>query len=151
PPRPICRRAPARSSRSARRTSRAARPVKTTMPFRLKVFAGVLLLLVVLVMVVPLVVPISEPPGVRPLAEVAGEDARYIDVLGVGLHVQQAPLVPVAGRSTVLLLHGFPTSTYTFHELAPALVGANTVAVDLPGFGLSQRPEPSEFVGGFDP
>lgn len=121
------------------------------MPFRIKVFIAVLALLLVLVLVVPLVVTIAPPEGVRPLADVAGPHARYVDVLGVGLHVEQEPAQPVEGRPTVLLLHGFPSSTYTFHELAPGLEGANTIAVDLPGFGLSERPRPADFVGGFDP
>lgn len=121
------------------------------MPFRIKAFGVVLGLLVLLVLVVPLVVPIAEPEGVRPLAEVAGPDARYVDVLGVALHVELEPDVPVPGRPTMLLLHGFPSSTYTFHAVAPGLTGVNSVAVDLPGFGLSQRPQPDEFVGGFDP
>ncbi|HLU83396.1 MAG TPA: alpha/beta hydrolase, partial [Trueperaceae bacterium] len=121
------------------------------MPFRIKILTAVVALLLVLAAVVPLLAPISPPPGVKPLAEVAGPQARYVEVLGVGLHVDLMPPVPVQGRPTVLLLHGFPTSTYTFHELAPGLAGANTVAVDLPGFGLSHRPEPSEFVDGFDP
>jgi len=121
------------------------------MPFRLKALFAAVALVVVLVIVVPLVVPIAPPAGVKPLAEVAGPDARYVEVLGVGLHVELEPRVPVQGQPTVLLLHGFPSSTYTFHELAPRLEGVNTVAVDLPGFGLSQRPRPSDLVGGFDP
>lgn len=124
------------------------------MPFRLKVFVGVLALLLVLVVVLPLVLPIAPPPGVRPLAEVAGPDARYVTVRGVDLHVELDPAEPMPGRQTVLLLHGFPSSTYTFHALAPSLAsleGVNTIAVDLPGFGLSQRPQPAEFVGNFDP
>lgn len=123
------------------------------MPFRLKVFTIILTLLVVLMVVVPLVVPIQPPPGVRPLAEVAGPDATYVEVLGVDLHVVREPRQPVAGARTALLLHGFPSSTYTFDELAPALAerGFNTVAVDLPGFGLSERPQPPGFDGGLDP
>ncbi|HET8985511.1 MAG TPA: alpha/beta hydrolase [Trueperaceae bacterium] len=121
------------------------------MSFRLKVFVAVLGLLAVLLVVAPLVVPIAPPAGVRPLAEVAGPDARYVEVRGVGLHVELEPERPVEGRPTVLLLHGFPSSTYTFHEIVGKLEGVNTIAVDLPGFGLSQRPGPSEFVDGFDP
>lgn len=123
------------------------------MPFRLKVFTIVIALLLVLVVVVPLVVPFGPPPGVKPLAEVAGPDARYVEVLGIDLHVELDPPTPAPGRPTALLLHGFPSNTYTFHELAPALVerGFNTVAVDLPGFGLTERPQPPDFAGGFDP
>src|SRR5690606_29122846 len=63
------------------------------------------------------------------------------------------PASPVADGTTALLLHGFPSSTYTFHDLAPALAerGFNTIAVDLPGFGLSERPQAPDFNGGFDP
>jgi pimeloyl-ACP methyl ester carboxylesterase len=43
----------------------------------------------------------------------------------------------------VLLLHGFPTSSFMFHELIPRLAGDyRVIAPDLPGFGFTDvRPE----------
>ena len=52
-----------------------------------------------------------------------------------------------AGRKdapTILLLHGFPTSSHMFRELIPILADRfHVVAPDLPGFGRSDmQPEP---------
>ena len=52
---------------------------------------------------------------------------------------------------TVLLLHGFPTSSHMFRELIPALAdGYHVVAPDLPGFGFSDAPDRASFKYTFD-
>jgi pimeloyl-ACP methyl ester carboxylesterase len=44
--------------------------------------------------------------------------------------------------STLLLLHGFPTSSHMFRQLIPALADRyHVVAPDLPGFGFTETPE----------
>src|SRR5713101_6342168 len=43
---------------------------------------------------------------------------------------------------TILLLHGFPTSSHMFRDLIPALADRyHVVAPDLPGFGFSDAPD----------
>jgi pimeloyl-ACP methyl ester carboxylesterase len=50
------------------------------------------------------------------------------------------------GRPTVLLLHGFPSSSHSFREVMPALADdAHVIAPDLPGFGLSSSPTVDEY------
>jgi pimeloyl-ACP methyl ester carboxylesterase len=113
------------------------------MSFRIKVSLAILAVLVVCVAVVPLVVPIPPPEGVRPLAQVAGPGAEYVSVAGVDLHVRRWD-GPADGPS-FLLVHGFPYSSRTFDDLAPLLAQVgDVVAVDLPGFGLSERPDPTD-------
>jgi len=52
---------------------------------------------------------------------------------------------------TVLLLHGFPTSSHMFRELIPALATRyHVVAPDLPGFGFSDAPDRSKFKYTFE-
>jgi pimeloyl-ACP methyl ester carboxylesterase len=52
---------------------------------------------------------------------------------------------------TVLLLHGFPTSSHMFRELIPALAGNfHVIAPDYPGFGQSSAPSANEFQYTFD-
>lgn len=47
---------------------------------------------------------------------------------------------------TVLLLHGFPTSSHMFRNLIPALAESfHVVAPDLPGFGFSDAPDRKQF------
>jgi pimeloyl-ACP methyl ester carboxylesterase len=47
---------------------------------------------------------------------------------------------------TILLLHGFPTSSHMFRNLIPALADRyHVVAPDLPGFGFSDVPDRKRF------
>lgn len=47
---------------------------------------------------------------------------------------------------TILLLHGFPTSSHMFRNLIPALADRyHVVAPDLPGFGFSDAPDHKRF------
>ena len=52
---------------------------------------------------------------------------------------------------TVLLLHGFPSSSHMFRHLIPALADAfHLVAPDYPGFGYSSAPTVDQFAYTFD-
>jgi pimeloyl-ACP methyl ester carboxylesterase len=52
---------------------------------------------------------------------------------------------------TILLLHGFPTSSHMFRNLIPALSDHyHVVAPDLPGFGFSDAPDRKKFRYTFD-
>ena len=52
---------------------------------------------------------------------------------------------------TILLLHGFPTSSHMFRNLIPALEESyHIVAPDLPGFGFSEAPDRKKFRYTFD-
>jgi pimeloyl-ACP methyl ester carboxylesterase len=54
-------------------------------------------------------------------------------------------------RPTILLLHGFPTSSHMFRYLIPTLADDyHLVAPDLPGFGFSDAPDRNEFRYSFD-
>ena len=51
-----------------------------------------------------------------------------------------------ANAPTILLLHGFPTSSHMFRNLIPALADRyHVVAPDLPGFGFSDAPDRKQF------
>ncbi len=52
---------------------------------------------------------------------------------------------------TILLLHGFPTSSHMFRDLIPALSDRfHLVAPDYPGYGYSSMPSVDEFDYSFD-
>ncbi|MDX2457149.1 MAG: alpha/beta hydrolase [Gammaproteobacteria bacterium] len=52
---------------------------------------------------------------------------------------------------TILLLHGFPTSSHMFRNLIPALSDRfHVIALDYPGFGNSAQPSIDEFDYTFD-
>ena len=50
----------------------------------------------------------------------------------------------------VLLLHGFPASSFMFRELIPRLADQfRVIAPDLPGFGFTEVPEKRKYVYSF--
>ena len=56
-----------------------------------------------------------------------------------------------AHAPTILLLHGFPTSSHMFRNLIPALADSyHVVAPDLPGFGFSDSPDRTKFLYTFE-
>jgi pimeloyl-ACP methyl ester carboxylesterase len=51
----------------------------------------------------------------------------------------------------VLLLHGFPTSSFMFRELIPRLANDyHLIAPDLPGFGFTEVPPERKYLYSFD-
>ncbi|EHN00426.1 YNR064C-like protein [Saccharomyces cerevisiae x Saccharomyces kudriavzevii VIN7] len=52
----------------------------------------------------------------------------------------------VAGNPTIVLLHGFPSSSNMFRNLIPLLASQfHVIAPDLPGFGFSETPDDYTF------
>jgi pimeloyl-ACP methyl ester carboxylesterase len=73
---------------------------------------------------------------------------RFQEVLGRKIFYREAgdPKNP-----TILLLHGYPSSSHTYRELIPLLSGRfHVVAPDNLGSGYSDRPDPNEFTYTFD-
>ena len=67
---------------------------------------------------------------------------------GVNLFYREAG---PSSAPTVLLLHGFPTSSHMFRDLIPKLaVRYHVIAPDFPGFGQSDSPDPAIFHYTFD-
>jgi pimeloyl-ACP methyl ester carboxylesterase len=55
------------------------------------------------------------------------------------------------GAPTLLLLHGFPTSSHMFRRLIPLLADHyHVIAPDFPGFGFSDQPDRTRFKYTFD-
>ncbi len=60
----------------------------------------------------------------------------YLDVEGLRLHY-----VAAGEGEPVVLLHGWPTSSFLWRNVMPLIAEGNRViALDLPGFGLSDKP-----------
>jgi len=76
-------------------------------------------------------------------------DARFrnMEIQGIDIAYREAgdPSNP-----TIILLHGFPTSSHMFRELIPQLSdNYHVIAPDYPGFGASAMPAPGEFEYSF--
>lgn len=73
---------------------------------------------------------------------------RTVDIGGVKVFYREAG---PAGAPTLLLLHGYPSSSRMFDMLIPLLADRyHIIAPDYPGFGQSDAPGPSGFAYTFD-
>jgi pimeloyl-ACP methyl ester carboxylesterase len=73
---------------------------------------------------------------------------RYAEVRGHRLFYREAG---PSDAPMLVLLHGFPTSSFMFRNLIPALAGRyHVIAPDHLGFGLSDAPPAEEFDCTFD-
>jgi pimeloyl-ACP methyl ester carboxylesterase len=88
--------------------------------------------------------PITMPNGVQAGQQAATTiafQAQVIDGINIAYREAGDPANP-----TVLLLHGFPTSSHMFRELIPELAqDYHVIAPDFPGFGASDMPDAAEY------
>lgn len=82
------------------------------------------------------------------MAESSGVAYRTTQVDGLKLFYREAG---PKNTPTVVLLHGFPSSSHMFRELIPRLSDRyHVVAPDYPGFGYSDAPSPDQYAYTFD-
>jgi pimeloyl-ACP methyl ester carboxylesterase len=97
------------------------------------------------------------PPGPEPV-EARSSVITTSSVPSTSIHRVQADGVRVFYRTAgnpmapvVLLLHGFPASSFMFRELIPRLANEyRVIAPDLPGFGFTEVPSERKYVYSFD-
>lgn len=67
------------------------------------------------------------------------ENSHFVEIDGATVHYQE---FGAASSPTLILIHGYTSSTYVWHAVAPAFAeqGFRVVAVDLLGFGYSDKP-----------
>ena len=79
---------------------------------------------------------------------IGGVSNKTVTIDGLDIFYREAgdPANP-----TILLLHGFPTSSHMFRDLIPELADEfHLVAPDYPGYGFSAMPKVDEFEYSFD-
>ena len=85
-----------------------------------------------------------QSPQTLPVEQLAEADSLFVDVDGLSVHYKVAG----QGEPTVVLLHGFAASVFSWRKVMGPLGEAGTViAFDRPGFGLTARPMPGEWAG----
>ena len=88
----------------------------------------------------------------------ASQDDARLSPARTSMHKVQADGVQMfyraageANAPVVLLLHGFPTSSFMFRELIPLLASDyRVIAPDLPGFGFTEVPAERKYSYSFD-
>lgn len=82
------------------------------------------------------------------IASTAGVSYRTVKVDGVNVFYREAG---PKDAPTILLLHGFPTSSQMFRNLIPLLADRyHVIAPDYPGYGQSDMPPMDRFTYSFD-
>lgn len=98
-------------------------------------------------LIVPLIWPVPPLEDTRDPQELAFPDSAFVEVDGVTLHYREAGsrLAP----TTIVLLHGFGASTFSWRDQLPLLADrARVIAFDRPAFGLTERPLPGDWARG---
>ena len=110
------------------------------------------IILSVIATVMPLMISIpaahAQPTAAAPVVDLATVRHQRVKLDKIELFYREAgdPRAP-----TVLLLHGFPTSSVMFRNLIPILAQKyHVLAPDLPGFGLTKAPPRAEYSYTFE-
>ncbi|WP_405166774.1 alpha/beta hydrolase [Nocardia sp. NBC_01499] len=69
------------------------------------------------------------------------DGGRQVRTRAGSVFVRSAP----GDGPTVVLLHGYPSSSYDFREVVDRLGGRAWLAIDFLGFGLSEKPRPHRY------
>lgn len=102
-----------------------------------KILLSLFSLLAFSALVLPYLIPLPPQANLDPQV-LAPAEGRFITVNGIRTFIQE--FGPVDGEQ-VVLVHGFGASTYTWRHNAPALAeaGYRVLALDLVGYGLSDK------------
>src|SRR6516162_5307148 len=74
--------------------------------------------------------------------------SKNANILGLRLFYREAG---DPSKPTIVLLHGFPSSSYQFHDLIPRLADRfHVIAPDYPGIGFSEASAPTVLRPTFD-
>ncbi|WP_373987748.1 alpha/beta fold hydrolase [Duganella sp. BuS-21] len=94
-------------------------------------------------------VPAMAAPAAAPnVANTAAVSYRTVNIDGVNVFYREAG---PKNAPTLLLLHGFPTSSQMFRNLIPLLADRyHVIAPDYPGYGQSDMPPMDKFTYSFD-
>ena len=69
------------------------------------------------------------------------DGGKWVSTPSGSVFVRSAP----GDGPTILLLHGYPSSSYDFREVVPHLGGRPWLTLDFLGFGLSDKPRPHRY------
>jgi pimeloyl-ACP methyl ester carboxylesterase len=94
----------------------------------------------------PYVVRSPRPKGLVDAEDLADEDSCFITIDGIRFHYKERG--PADATTTLIFLHGFASSLYSWRHIMAALPDRyRLIAFDRPGFGLSGRPLAGDWVG----
>jgi pimeloyl-ACP methyl ester carboxylesterase len=112
---------------------------------RLAILSYIVLALLLLVFVVPYLIPLGKNHAEIPVEALIGENGRFLDIDGVCLYIEE--WTPQSPRETIMFLHGFVGSTFSWrHNISYfARKGYRVISLDMKGFGLSHKDFESDY------
>jgi pimeloyl-ACP methyl ester carboxylesterase len=97
----------------------------------------ILAALLFVVLVGPFLIPVPAIAGTVPPKQLADADSQFVGINGIMVHYKMMG----QGEPTIILLHGFGASLFSWHAVMGPLSQLGTViAYDRPAFGLTERP-----------
>jgi len=110
-----------------------------------RILSYVILALLFLVCVIPYLIPLGEPRAEISPDELVNEHGRFLDIYGVRIYVEERN--PESAQATIVFIHGFGGSTFSWRHNAPVLAsqGYRVVSLDMKGFGLSYKDFASDY------
>lgn len=103
----------------------------------LHITLAIIALLLLFITIVPFLIPLPPLENLYPPEQLAEPDSRFIEVMGLRVHYK----LEGEGEPTLILLHGFAASTFSWREvLKPLAQSGMVIAFDRPAFGLTERP-----------
>ncbi len=112
---------------------------------RLAILLYVLMALLPVVLVVPYLVPLGRPDTEVPLEDLVTANGRFVDIDGMSIYIEEHG--PRPARGTIVFLHGFGGSTFSWRHNVPFFAGEGyrVISLDMKGFGLSHKDFGSDY------
>ncbi|MDH4067605.1 MAG: alpha/beta hydrolase [Dehalococcoidia bacterium] len=111
----------------------------------LRILSYIVLALVLVVCVLPYLIPLGQPQVQISQDQLVSEHGRFLDIDGSRIYVEEQN--PESVQATIVFIHGFGGSTFSWRHNAPFFAGQGyrIVSLDLKGFGLSYKDFASDY------
>ena len=111
----------------------------------LAILSYILVAFLFLVCVVPYLIPLGENQAEISPEDVIGDNGRFLDINGMHIYIKDQN--PESIKKTIVFIHGFGGSTFSWRNNAPffASQGYRVVSLDVKGFGLSHKDFASDY------
>jgi pimeloyl-ACP methyl ester carboxylesterase len=111
----------------------------------LRILSYLVLAFLFVVCVLPYLIPLGATQAEISPDELVSEYGRFLDIEGVRIYVEEQN--PESAQATIVFIHGFGGSTFSWRYNAPffASQGYRVVSLDMKGFGLSYKDFASDY------
>jgi pimeloyl-ACP methyl ester carboxylesterase len=111
----------------------------------LRILSYVVLAFLLLICVLPYLIPLGEPQADISPEELVSEHGRFLDIDGASVYVEERN--PESAQTTIVFIHGFGGSTFSWRHNVPFFAdqGYRVFSLDLKGFGLSYKNFASDY------